>query len=753
MSSKRELRWTDHVCVRNARAARNIQASLLATVAVLAATSARAQQDGGTVQLDTVTVSGGNSGRNNPGAAVKGDTATGPVNGYVATKSNAGTKTSTPINETPQAISVIGAQQIRDQAATTVDEATRYAPGVHSQTFGGDGRNDWFLIRGFSEQNTGYYLDGLQLLSPASAFATYKLDPWGLERIDIVRGPAAVLYGGGDPGGIINAVSKMPTFTNFGTIQSGFNNWGNVYTEFDVGGVAGANKEWSYRIDGEGHLGGTQVDHTSDDRGFIAPSLTYRPVADTSLTLLGQYQHDQTNGLNFLPYQGTVTSAPFGKIPTNLFTSNPGLDTFTRDQAMAGYRFETVVNPMLTLRSNVRYDYLSVDETTLYGDGYDGTPTATSAQLARFNFNTRPVAHQFEADNQAEFHFNTSLIQHTVLAGLDYKYYDLHDKENFDSAFSNPALVPDLNLLNPVYVSVTPSTNPFKDLKYVQNDLGLYGQEQMKIDRFTIVGAVREDLVDTDTRNLLATTAASGHFDQSTAATTGKVGLIYNFDNGLAPYASYSTSFNPLLGTNFTSGDPFAPETGQAEEVGLKYQMPTLPITATGALFNITRENVLTNTTTFVYTQTGEIRSQGGELSVTAQLPWGLKAVGSFTAYDIRDTKDTNPDFIGKIPAATPSVLSSLWLDYTIQDGYFKGLGFGAGARYVGRSYADQANTLPVPDFLLGDAAIHYERGNWRAAVNMSNIADSVYVASCANNTSCYYGDRRKTTFSVAYSW
>jgi iron complex outermembrane receptor protein len=717
--------------------------SLLALGAVLVAKPAQAQQAGSTVQLDTVEVSGRNVNRTN---AVR-DTATGPVNGYNATRSSAATKTGAPINETPQAISVIGAQQIRDQAATTIDEATRYAPGVHSQTFGQDARNDWFLIRGFSEQNTGYYLDGLQLLSPASAFATYKLDPWGVERIDIVRGPASVLYGGADPGGIINAVSKMPTFTNFGTLQASINNWGNGGPAFDVGGVT-PDKHWSWRVAGEGHLGGTQVDHSVDDRWFIAPSLTYAPDGATSLTLLGQYQHDKANGLNFLPYEGTVTSAPFGKIPTNLFTSNPGLDTFTRDQAMLGYRFETVVNPMLTLRQNVRYDYLNVNEVTLYGNGYDGDPA--NGNLSRFNFNTHPVANQVEADNQAEVHFKTGPIDHTFLAGLDYKYYNLSSPENFDSVFgANPGLAPDLNILHPVYVTVPASTTPLSNYKFNQNDVGLYGQEQMKIDRLTLVGAVREDFVDTDTQNVLASTS----FNKPIAATTGKVGLIYNFDNGLAPYASYSTSFNPLLGTNFTTGAPFVPETGEAEEVGLKYQMPNLPVTFSGALFNITRDNVLTNTAAFVYTQTGEIRSRGGEVSVTATLPWGLKALGSFTAYDIKDTKDSNPGFVGKIPVETPSVLGSLWLDYTISDGWAKGLGFGAGMRYVGRSYADQANLSPVPDFLLGDATVHYEYKNWRAQLNVSNIADSTYVAACAGTSACYYGDRRKTTLTVAYSW
>ena len=203
------------------------------------------------------------------------------------------------MNRTPQAIAVVGAKQFQDQQARTVDEATRYSPGIHSQTFGSDPRNDWFLIRGFSEQTTGYYLDGLQLFS--TAFATFKLEPWNLERIEVVRGPSAVLYGGGDPGGLINAVSKMPTFTTFGTVEGGVNNYGNVYGATDVGGVAGTKNEWAYRFVTLGRVGGTQTDHIDEDRGFVAPSLPYRPDAATTFTLLGQYQHDSTKGQNFLP--------------------------------------------------------------------------------------------------------------------------------------------------------------------------------------------------------------------------------------------------------------------------------------------------------------------------------------------------------------------------------------------------------------------------------------------------------------------
>ncbi|WP_131195536.1 TonB-dependent siderophore receptor [Lichenihabitans psoromatis] len=707
---------------------------VLGSTAALAQTAVPQPQTavGRTVELDTVEVKG---------KAVQ--SATGPIDGYVATQSAAGTKTSTPLIETPQAIAVVGAQQIRDQRATSIDEATRYSPGIHSQTFGSDSRNDWFLIRGFTEQTTGYYLDGLQLYS--SAFATWKLEPWNLERIEIVRGPAATLYGGGDPGGLINAVSKRPTFTTFGTVEGGVNQYGNVYGAVDLGGVAGDKGQWSYRFNSIGRIGDTQTDHTSNDRAFVAPSLTYRTGDGTTLTLLAQYQHDYTNSQNFLPYQGTVVAAPFGRIPTHLFTGDPSSDRFTRDQTMLGYEFEHIFNPNVTFRQNVRYSHLDVNFQSVYGGGYASTPTATSAELQRYNFVTRPSVDMAEADNQTEVRFNTYALQHIALFGLDLKHYDLKDTQGF--VFGTP-----LNLLNPVYAASTPPSSRYIASNTIQDQVGLYAQDQIKLDRLTLVLSGRQDYVNTNFTNKLALASST---DSNESAFSGKVGAIYNLDFGLAPYFSYSTSFSPIVGTNTATSKPYSPEHGEQEEVGLKYQSPVLPVTASIAFFNLTRDNVLTTDPNNVLNsvQTGQQRSRGLELDATATLADGLSLIGAYTVYDLSITRDLNPANIGKLPTNTPEQFGSLWLDYTVQDGNFRGLGFGAGARYVGRSYADAANLFQVPSYLLGDAAIHYDRDHWRAALNVSNFTDETYVGSCSSTSACFYGDRRKITASLAYRW
>jgi len=282
----------------------------------------------------------------NPGGGAKnvrpGQDPRGPINGYVADRSLTGTKTNTPLMETPQAISVIGRDEIRDQNPNSFAEALRYAPGVRSETFGADTRNDWFKIRGFDAQDVGLFLDGLQLQT--FAFATWKFQPFGIARIDILRGPSAILYGGSGPGGLVNIISKTPPYVPQNYVETGVNSYGNSYLSFDFGGPvatpSGPSSELFYRLLGTVKGGETQTAFTPDNSYFIAPSVTYKPDIDTTLTILASASRNDTRVQSFLPYVGTVVDAPFGRIPTHLFASDPSSDSFRREQEMVGYQFE-----------------------------------------------------------------------------------------------------------------------------------------------------------------------------------------------------------------------------------------------------------------------------------------------------------------------------------------------------------------------------------------------------------------------------
>ncbi len=668
----------------------------------------------------------------------------GAIPGYVAGRSLVGTKTNTPINETPQSVSVIGAEQIRDMKPAKFDEILRYTPGVVGGTFGADIRNDWYLIRGFPSQATGSFRDGLQLFE--TAFATWKQQPFNLERVEVLRGPSAVLYGGTGPSGLVNAVSKLPPAQPIRYIEAGVNNFGNAYVGFDVGGpvaIAPGNGQLLTRVVGEVQGGGTQVNFTNNDNYFIAPSVTWLPDIDTRFTVLGEASYNKTRGQNFLPYVGTVTAAPFGRIPTNVFSSEPSVDSFRREQQMLGYQFERNMSDSVTFRQNARVAHVDVDFASLVGNGYSNV---TTGDLARYNFLTTAKATQAQVDNQLEYRFATGPVRHTALVGLDLKHYGIDDVQGFSFG------VPSINVLNPVYQPTARFNGaPYQNTFLTQRQAGIYAQDQMRLGGFTLVLSGRNDFVDTINNNRIGANQT-----REDSKFSGRAGLIYNFDSGVAPYASYATSYNPVIGTNFSNGQLLLPETGEQTEIGVKYKPIAFIDAQFGvALFDLKRKNALTTNPAFplTSTQNGEVTSRGIELEAIANLQPGFKVVGSFTSYNLFVSKDLDPALVGTVPTNTPRQLTSLWGDYTFQDGALRGFGFGGGVRYVGSSFADVANTLPVPSVVLGDANIHYEWDGWRIGLNALNIGDKTYVSSCSTATACFYGDRRRVTASVGYRW
>ncbi len=670
----------------------------------------------------------------------------GPIQGYVANRSSTGTKTNTPINETPQAISVIGSEQIRDQKPRSFDEVLRYVPGVAAGTFGSDFRNDWFLIRGFKSDDNSVFLDGMQLFY--TSYASWKLQPFNMERVEILRGPSAILYGGSSPSGLVNVVSKMPQAEPIRYIETGVDNFGNAYFGFDINTpikLAPGNGELYTRIVGQVQNGGTQTDFTPNNNYFIAPSVTWKPDVDTTLTILGSASYNETRAAQFLPYVGTVTNGPFGRIPTSFFGGEPNFDKFKREQEMLGYQFERKLSDSVTFRQNARFSHVDVNYTGVTGNGY---ANQTTGDFARYSFGTRGIADQAQMDSQVEYRFNTGILSHTTLFGLDLKYYSISDTQAF--AFGNPSI----NVLNPIYTGAPPLTAaPYRDTQLTQQQLGVYVQDQIKLDRFTLVLSGRNDWVDVNDVSRITGTAPLGRSDSKFS---GRAGLIYNFDSGVAPYVSYATSYNPIIGTN-SSGQLLLPETGEQAEIGVKFQPAGFDGHFGFAYFDLKRKNVLTTDPNSIppnlQMQNAEVTSRGLELEAVANLAPGLKVVGSFTAYNLFNSSNADPALIGKVPTNTPRQLASGWADYTFQDGILRGFGFGGGVRNVGASYADTANTLSVPSRTLGDLAVHYDWQNWRFAVNANNVTDEIYIASCSTANACFYGDRRRITGSIGYKW
>ncbi|MEJ8474303.1 TonB-dependent siderophore receptor [Roseibium algae] len=672
----------------------------------------------------------------------------GPDNGFVAKSTATATKTATDIDRVPQSISVVTRDQMDVQGIETVGEALRYTPGIRSEAYGVDTRYDWYFIRGFSSQAQGLYLDGLQLHS--QSFANFRVDPFGLERQEVLLGPNSSLYGAGSPGGLVNLISKRPqddTFTRL-SVSAGSPLSGDVTV--DVNGALNDSGTILARFTALGRLGETQVDHVDDNHLFLAPSITFKPNEDTQLTILAKFQKDEAGtSTSFLPFGATVEQASFGRIPTDFFTGDTDLDSYKRDQFMLGYEFDHAFDNGIKFSQNTRYSYVSTDYETIYGLGLASSfiPSLPDTLLLRQAMATDQSVGIFQTDNHLEGDLDTGPIGHHLLAGVDYSYEDFDNRQGTSNGPGN-SYYP-LDILNPVY-GINPDRPAYTtDATTTTQKLGLYLQDQISVtDRFDVTAGLRQDWVSSSLKNHMTGTKT----DTFDTALTGRVGASYEVLPGLRPYVSYGTSFDPVSGTD-ANGRAFEPETATQYEIGAKYQDPDGRFRVTAALFDLTRGNVLTrdpNSPTYNI-QTGEVRSRGLELQGQASLAKGWNLLASYTNFDLEITKSNRGDE-GKVPVGVPQQMASLWLDHSFDD-RLEGLRVGGGVRYVGKSYADSANTLTVPNFVVADAGVGYKYGNAEFSLNVGNVFDKKYVAACAGENSCYYGERRTFTARLSYEW
>ncbi|WP_417693174.1 TonB-dependent siderophore receptor [Roseibium sp.] len=679
-------------------------------------------------------------------------TATGEVEGYVADATLTGSKTATPLNEVPQSVSVIGEEEFTDRGATKADEALRYTAGVFTQPFGYDSDTNWIFIRGFQATADGAYLDGLQNYS--YAFGGLFVDSFLLERIEVLKGASSVLYGGSNPGGIVNYVSKKPTGERIRYVETGINDAGTGYFGFDIGDSY--KDEFDFRVLGRLQGGDGYSDFEDGVRGTISPSLTLHLNDATKLTLLANFTGiDEThNGGAFLPYEGTVVDASFGRIDRDANFTEPGLDYYKRDQASIGYEFEHEFNADWTFRQNARYTHADVSEHSIYGNGYEA---GSSTRLSRINFEHDSEVSTFLVDNQIEGKVLTGPIEHRVLGGIDYKYYNLNQVQ----ASALFGTTTSIDVVNPVYGATQTLPVSYTNQDLFQKQLGFYAQDQLRFgDGWIVTLNGRHDSVWTNTQDgpTFYSPTQDNRNESFDSAFSGRAGLAYEFNNGLTPYASIASFFNPQIGTT-QFGNMFEPETGTQYEVGIKYQPTFMDALLTVSAFDLTRQNVLTTdpTNAFAQIQTGEIRSRGIEIEAKGKITRNLMATAAFTAYDLEITKDTNAAIVGNTPYIVPEIMGSVWLEYGFDEAIFNGaldgLSVGAGLRYVGESWADQANTLKVPDVTLVDAHVGYGKDNWGVDLNVNNVFDETYVASCQTSTACAYGEGRVIKLKLHATW
>lgn len=673
-----------------------------------------------------------------------------PVRGVVARETRTGIKSATEIREIPQSVTVMGREEIDSRAAQKVDEALRYAPGVFSQPFGADSDTDWMYVRGFNATQRGAYLDGLQLFG--HGFGAFFLDSFTLERIEVLRGPASVLYGGSNPGGIINAVTRRPAFARTRYAEIGVNDAGTAHLGFDFGDAL--SDQVAYRLTGRIAGGDNYSDDQDGWRGVVAPSVTWRPNAQASLSLLANYTHiDETHGGGtFLPYEGTVVNRHFGgvnygRIDTDANFSEPSVDSYDRRQGSLGTELDYAFDNGLTLRSIARFGIANVEETQVYANGW-----ASARELDRIHWNHDTTATTFLIDNQAEARIETGAIEHSLLAGVDYKYYHI-DHEQSSALFGT---TPPIDAFNPVHGAALTDPVSYLNQDLYQQQLGLYLQDQIRFGGgwlVTLTGRYDWGWLETDDHATFYAPDQDLTESKTHGKFSGRAGLAYSFDNGITPYVSVATFFNPLIGTD-ANGDMFKPEEGIQYEAGVKWAPSFIDGLFTVSLFDLTRENVPSNVTPFTQLQTGEVRSRGIELEGRVNVTESFRVIGALTAYDIDITEDENPALEDNTPFLVPEFLASAWADYTFRgNGWYDGIVIGGGVRHYGSSWADNENTLKVPSATLADARIGYDWGGWGVDLNVTNLFDKEYVVGCQTTITCSYGEGRSFKLRAHVSW
>ncbi|PZM16297.1 TonB-dependent siderophore receptor [Rhizobium tubonense] len=720
-----------------------------AAIAAIAMASSALAQDQPT-ELKPLVVRGGQGGQADANGEKNG---TAPVNGYVAKQTTTGSKTDIPVKDIPQSVSIIGRQELDDRGVTNkVDEALRYTPGVLTQPFGNDGDTDWFYIRGFDATQNGVYLDGLTLHS--YAFGGFQIDPFALERVEVLKGPSSVLYGGSNPGGLVNMVRKEPTDQPSYYTEVGINNNGNAFSGLDFSDKLSADGVYSYRLTGRVAGGDTDSDFTHDFRGFIMPQLTISPDDSTKLTVYGYISglDEIHSGNGFFPYVGTVVDAPFGKIDRKAFYGEPDDDKLKYTQQLYGYSFDHDFDNGWKFSSNTRYGHLNKKEYGPYLFGYlNGNPNDPSYndpnfELYRIGFYERSKVDTLSTDNRLQGDFDTGPISHNFMIGSDYSLYRL---DEIQAVPAYPLAATPISAINPVYGLPQPPNVPYINHVLTQQQLGVYVQDQMKFgDGWLVTLNGRYDFVNTKSDAIVGS-----NYDYDNHAASGRAGLAYDFGNGLRPYISVGTFFLPSVGTT-ASGGGLIPEKGEQYEAGIKYEPTFVDGLFTASIFQINRSNVSVNVPgTFLQEQLGEVRSRGVEFEGKINLDQNWRLLGSYSYTDLDVTKDLDASLIGNSPYLVPNSTASLWLDYAMTDGNLEGLSVGGGMRYQGPSWADAANTLRVPSATLFDAAIRYEKKGWGASLNVSNIFDKEYVSGCQGASGCGYGEARSFTLKLSKKW
>lgn len=667
------------------------------------------------------------------------ENAYGFVAGYIATRSATGTKTDTPIIETPQSISVVGAEQIEVMKPQNLTEALNYVAGVDRfEGFNRSGEMAW--IRGFQANVQNYYRDGSRYLRNAY---DGQLETYGLERIEVLKGASSVLYGVAAPGGIINTVTKRPSTSPIRELNIQGGSFNRKQVSGDFSDSFSDESDWSYRLTFLYRDSDAFVDYVRDNRIFIAHALKWQPDGATSFTLLGEYQRDDTNYVYGLPAVGTVYPNINGQIPRNLFPGekNREFDHDKLNRKTLGYIFEHEFSQNTRLRHSLRYMHVDGDLVAGWVDGLSADQrSALYKGFQKRNSDSRVVT----SDSSVQHKWQAGPVQNILLTGMDYTYSSYRDSRN------NRDILGAFDYFSPRYDQPIGDTYAFSNGQEKEHRLGLYLQNQAKIlDKWVVLLNLRQDW----SRDAEENSLAIGEVTEKTKALTGRMGFVYLAANGLSPFFSYSQSFEPVSGAD-RNGSRFKPTEGEQYELGMRYQPPGQDVLLSAVIYDLTQKNItVTDPVDRDFSiQHGKVRSRGVELETRTKLWKDTNLIAAYTYTDARTLKSSplTPDQNGKRTGAVPYNQISVWIDHSFESIGIPGFKAGLGSRYVAATKG-AFTTADVSAYTVFDAMVSYTRGSWRVALNASNLSNKTYIASCTYG--CFYGEARNIIGTVSYRW
>lgn len=739
-----------------------------------------------------------NDGEDAQGAA----TETVVITGATRESAGSGTKTDVPLMETPQSVTVIDGAELTLRNAQSINQALGYVAGVSPNQRGGMvTRYDQLILRGFAP---GVYLDGMRLI--AGPYSGPQIDFNRIERIDIVKGPASVLYGNSTPGGLVNLVSKVPETAAFGRIELQAGTYDALRAAVDVNQPLDDEGRLLFRVVGGWQQSDGFTSGTFSERYHASPMLSFAPTPQTSLTLVAAYQHAPSGGgYSGVPAYGSVLPNPFGELPRDINTGDPGYERYDHRQRSIAAFFRHEFNDSLTFRSNLRFQNNELSYRQLYVAGFARSPDGLSSDYSTIIRGGGGADEDFDTltlDNHLNIKFATGPLDHNVLAGIDYQSITGENFQQFNTGQSSNPLtsIPNLGLFAPVYGGTLPSFDltllspAYVNTYTKRTQVGLYLQDQISVGRLQLIASGRYDWYDQTTRNKKIAAGQPGAASfLSQAAFTARLGALYAFDFGLSPYFSYSESFEPQAGTTW-NGIPFEPVTGRQYEAGLKFQPKGAKAIFTASVYDLRRQKVPVGDPAAgtggipanAQIQIGEVRVRGIELEGRGEIAPGLDVIlsGSYTdaiiaqgtpAIPPTPTNSGTPTTTGTRQLGTPEWLASGFVSYDLRrnaavTGPLGGLTLGGGMRYVGgsdgtTSYAvingvTTFQRFTTEAFVLIDAVIGYDLGRasstltgFSLAVNAANLFDARHVTACPFNNSCYFGAARTVMGSVRFNW